>query len=128
MFYQDEENTYIISENLVGAYNVSKDSNGIETFAIASPTIELYVKSYNAVGKLVDPIQQMENPKKGTYGYKLNNSLTVCSIENSKDVRNKRCIIKNENLVFNIGFFNLHKLEIIICKILHIQPQFSQNL
>lgn len=130
LFYQDEENTYIISDNLIGntsngeynpknywgthtGNNISGQGKGLNpliidlfttyssnsnmkatswftdksewskyidsiqgtnakaTFAIASPTIELYTKSYNAVAALsnTDSINAIEYPIIGTYGY-----------------------------------------------------------
>lgn len=47
----------------------NKGANAKATFAIASPTIELYTKSYNAVAAIYDSVNALEYPTTGTYGY-----------------------------------------------------------
>ena len=53
------------------------NTNNKATFAIASPTIELYAKSYNAVAAINDSVNALPYPTVGEYGYDTATNLTT---------------------------------------------------
>ena len=68
--YDNMKATSWFTDREVWSNYTDSNTNDKATFAIASPTIELYVKSYNAVAAINSSVNSIEYPLVETYGYK----------------------------------------------------------
>ena len=67
--YYDMKATSWFTDPAVWSTYTDSNTNNKATFAIASPTIELYIKSYNAVAAINNSVNAVSYPTVGTCGY-----------------------------------------------------------